>query len=161
MHNFTEMLFSGPFKSNWLSPQKRNFAIVGNHLNFENLLAALGERFLPQKGFWKICWFYYNLFWQMIVAGADEISGVASGAVISVQGRHIGAWLSFDSPLLVGFVWQIIGDTFWIIGFGFVWQIIEDTFWIIGSVPSSPPHYQLLVGNIGGSAGGGSLLESL
>ena len=40
----------------------------------------------------------------MIVAGADEISGVASGAVISVQGRHIGAWLSFDSPLLVGFV---------------------------------------------------------
>ena len=40
----------------------------------------------------------------MIVAGADEISGVASGAVISVQGRHIGAWLSLDSPLLVGFV---------------------------------------------------------
>ena len=38
----------------------------------------------------------------MIVAGADEISGVASGTVISVQGRHIGAWLSFDSPLFGG-----------------------------------------------------------
>ena len=35
---------------------------------------------------------------QIIVAGADEISGIASGAAISVQGRHIGAWLSLDSP---------------------------------------------------------------
>ena len=36
----------------------------------------------------------------MIVAGADEIFGIASGAVISVWGRHIGAWLSLDSPPL-------------------------------------------------------------
>ena len=34
----------------------------------------------------------------MDVAGADEISGIASGAVITVQGRHIGAWLSLESP---------------------------------------------------------------
>ena len=43
---------------------------------------------------------WFNLFlitFQIIVVRADF--GIASGAVISVWGRHIGAWLSLDSPM--------------------------------------------------------------
>ena len=68
---------------------------------FENMLTVLRERCLPQKGFFKICQSgpIFLITFQIIVARADEIFGIASGAVISVWGRHIGAWLSLDSPM--------------------------------------------------------------
>ena len=53
---------------------------------------------------------------------SQEYFRIASGIVISVRERHIGAWLSLDSPP-PGLVWQIIGDTPWIIGFGFLSQL--------------------------------------
>ena len=68
---------------------------------FENTLTVLREEFLPQKvfsKFVKVVQFVLITF-QIIVARADEIFGIASGAVISVWGRHIGAWLSLDSPM--------------------------------------------------------------
>ena len=68
---------------------------------FENMLTVPREG-SASKGFFQNLSKWSNFFlitFQIIVASADEIFGIASGAVISVWGRHIGAWLSLDSPM--------------------------------------------------------------